>query len=323
MPLVLSQGKVLLRNNSLAVADEPCLCCGEPCDAAVSSGGGLETTRYHKMPREAGKVTFKYTAFNLKDTFVVSSEDGSEVFVDTGLISGSGEATFCKPEGMKRVMVRVTGEDYGTVWNYSISCPEPPCDEPPEPCTPVDLDKVDAELSSVPGGSFADYPVSSSGPIRVEFRADSQPGVQYDLKIFFDFTVAYDSGPVTGASVILDKPAGQRLGYELRRIPSSSTGWTYRLRISCPPGTRVAGGPGSELTRLLNRFWVRYQPGCKCQDRAARMDDMGPEWCRENEDLILSWLEEEARRRGIPYIHSLAKMVLEAAISRAESRLSG
>jgi hypothetical protein len=274
------------------------------------------------MPWEAGKVTFKYTAFSLKDTFVVSSEDGSEVFVDTGPISGSGEATFCKPEGLRKVMVRVTGEDYGTVWNYEISCPVPPCEDPPEPCTPVDINRVNAELSSAPGGSFADFPVSSSGSIQVELLANSQPGVQYELKIFFDFTLAYASGPVTEASVTLDKPAGQRLGYELRRIPSSSTGWTYRLRISCPPGTRArkAEGPGSELTRLLNRFWIRYQPGCKCQDRAAQMDDMGPEWCRENIELISEWLKEEAEARGIPYMDWLGRQAILQAISNAESK---
>jgi hypothetical protein len=193
------------------------------------------------------------------------------------------------------------------------------------PCEPLDLNFVNLQTGVAQAGPVTTIPKWSSGPIQVELLADTQPAVAYRLVIFFGSTLAYDSGPVKQASVTLEKPAGARVLYSLQRVPPASiasNAWTYRLQISCPPEprARTAEGPGSELTRLLNRFWIRYQPGCKCQDRAAQMDDMGPEWCRENRELILSWMEEEARRRGIPYLRVAAELVLEAAISRAEAR---
>jgi hypothetical protein len=281
------------------------------------------------MPWESGKVTFKYTAFSLKDTFVVSSEDGSEVFVDTGPISGSGEATFCKPEGLRKVMVRVTGEDYNTVWNYNISCPVPPCDEE---C----IDGFSTQYLEFPSGGPVDtiegaiaYPVPTSKGGRVFVLAvfaggGSAATSEYALTILADGREVFrwDFSNVTGVQGEICKPFGAALSYRVeRRNFSPGVKTQFSLTAACPYGPCPrSDGPGSELTKLLGRFWIRYQPGCKCQDRAARMDDMGPEWCRENRELILSWMEEEARRRGIPYFRVAAELVLEAAISRAEAR---
>lgn len=212
--LVRYKGGLLRKAGGLAYATDPCTCCAEPCDADVASGGGIQTLKTHSMPRQGGTVRFTWDAYNLVDQFTVFDDAGGQVFVDTGIVSGAGEQTFCKPEGLTKVSVRVTGRNPGTRWKYTISCPESPCDD------------------------------GSGG-----------------------------------------------------------------------------GGAGSELTRLLSFFWVRHTSGCQCSERASRMDEMGPEWCRENRDLILSWLQEEAQRRGIPFVRSVADMVLEAAISRAERRL--
>ena len=90
----------------------------------------------------------------------------------------------------------------------------------------------------------------------------------------------------------------------------------FNLRYTCTPQPT---GPGTELKNLLGRFWIRSSPGCKCEERAYKMDQMGPEWCRENKELILTWLEEEARSRGLPYLRAAGVWALETAISRAES----
>ena len=207
--LVLSDGKILVRDGSVAVADDPCDCCGDPCGTTAVSGGEGVTVTTYSMPNRAGEVTFTYESYAIPDRYVV--EGGGQIFIDTGEITGGDTIKFCKPEGVRTIKVTVTGPT-GTVWEYTIGCPEDDC------------------------------------------------------------------------------------------TPSRS------------------GGPGSELTRLLGNFWIRYQPGCKCAERAARMNEMGPEWCRKNIDLINQWLKEEAESRGIPYFDWLGRQVILQAISAAEAK---
>lgn len=208
MPLVIRNGKLLIRNDRLAFAEDPCKCCkkDEPCGVTTTPGFEGTTVNSYSMPDEAGVVTFSYDSFGIPDRYVV--EGGGQIFIDTGEVSGGDTLTFCKPKGVRRVTVTVTGPP-GTAWTYTIGCPE-------SDCTPRD-------------------------------------------------------------------------------------------------------GVGASLAYLLSRFWIRHAPGCKCAERAARLDAMGPEWARENKEMILGWLEEEANRRGLPYIRIAAELVLEAAIARVES----
>ena len=48
------------------------------------------------------------------------------------------------------------------------------------------------------------------------------------------------------------------------------------------------------------------------------MDKKGIEWCEENQKIILDWLEEEAKRRRLPFLRFGAKKILNLAISRAK-----
>jgi hypothetical protein len=212
MPLVLREGKLLLRNDSVAFADDPCKCCEEdnPCGVTAGSGGSGTTATSYAMPKRAGVVTFRYNSFLVPDRYVV--EGGGQIFIDTGPVSGEETLTFCKPEGVRSILVTVTGPD-GTGWEYTIGCPE-------DDCTPRD-------------------------------------------------------------------------------------------------------GVGASLAYLLSRFWIRHSPGCKCAERAARLDAMGPAWARENKEIILGWMEEEANRRGLPYLRIAAELVVDAAISRAEKAARG
>jgi hypothetical protein len=207
--LVLSQDKLLVRDGKLAVADDPCDCCGDPCGLTAISGGEGTTVNYYSMPSKAGVVTFRYDSYTVPDRYVV--EGDGQIYIDTGEISGNGTLTFCKPEGVRKVKVTVTGPD-GTLWGYDIGCPQ-------EDCTPS-----------------------------------------------------------------------------------------------------RSGGPGSELTRILGNFWIRYTPGCKCEERASRMNQMGPAWCRENIELISKWLKEEAESRGLPYVDWLGHQVILQAIAAAEAK---
>lgn len=78
-------------------------------------------------------------------------------------------------------------------------------------------------------------------------------------------------------------------------------------------------GVGTELKRLLQLLWI--QPCAKCDGRAIIMDEEGPQWCRDNADLIVSWMQEEAEQRGLPFSSLGARLLLTQAIRSADKKL--
>ena len=84
--------------------------------------------------------------------------------------------------------------------------------------------------------------------------------------------------------------------------------------VPSPPPT---SGPGTELKKLLKTIGIVAKPGCACNKRAQTMDVNGCDWCAENLDTISSWLQEEAQKRGLPYIPAAGKWIINLAIKRA------
>ena len=80
-------------------------------------------------------------------------------------------------------------------------------------------------------------------------------------------------------------------------------------------------GPGTELKRLLGSLGMRSTSGCPCDQRALLMDEQGPGWCRENLEVIVEWMREEANNRGLPFVSMLAKLLILRAIRDAERKL--
>jgi len=78
-------------------------------------------------------------------------------------------------------------------------------------------------------------------------------------------------------------------------------------------------GVGTHLKRILGRMGIHPEPGCPCELRAQTMDANGVEWCEQNVDLIVDWLEEEAKNRGLPFLRLTGKILVWWAI-RAEKR---
>lgn len=114
---------MLVRDGKIAVAEDPCHCC-YTCGTVVGSGGAGVTVTVHEFPEREGEIEFFYDAYSIPDSFKV--EGGGHVFVDTGSVSGSQTIKFCKPQGLTEMTVTVTGPN-GTAWQYSISCPDNPC----------------------------------------------------------------------------------------------------------------------------------------------------------------------------------------------------
>jgi hypothetical protein len=105
-----------------------------------------------------------------------------------------------------------------------------------------------------------------------------------------------------------------------------------RLRgIMTFPATQLAtatpapeGGPGTELRRLLHTIGIQPKgKDCQCNAHALEMDRKGVEWCRENLESIIDWLEVEAKKRpllGILFSRLAARQMVTLAISRARKK---
>lgn len=101
--------------------------------------------------------------------------------------------------------------------------------------------------------------------------------------------------------------------------PMDNATFTLECREECEEvePMSLAAGPGTELKKLLKTIGIEAKPGCKCNKRAQTMDEKGCDWCAENLDLISAWLQEEAEKRGLPYIPTAGKWIINLAIKRA------
>jgi len=79
-------------------------------------------------------------------------------------------------------------------------------------------------------------------------------------------------------------------------------------------------GPGTELKKLLALVGITSVPGCQCNSRAKKMDRMGCQWCTENIETIVDWLQEEAYKRHLPFVRMAAKLLVKRAIRNADTK---
>lgn len=76
-------------------------------------------------------------------------------------------------------------------------------------------------------------------------------------------------------------------------------------------------GVGSHLQSFFAWFGLKDTPGCHCVGVACLLDIRGPDWCEQRFPKIVRWLARGARKRGIPFSHPAAKIVLRWAIAKA------
>jgi hypothetical protein len=83
------------------------------------------------------------------------------------------------------------------------------------------------------------------------------------------------------------------------------------------PPAHQRGGPGTELKGLLKLIGITSSPNCSCNARAKQMDEWGADECERRMPEILEWLEQEANRRGLPFVRFAAEQAVKLAIRRA------
>jgi len=102
---------------------------------------------------------------------------------------------------------------------------------------------------------------------------------------------------------------------------------THALRACDGPRKASAGGPGTELKRLLAGwpFYITASPDCSCNRVAAEMDAWGPDECEkpERQDYILAAMRENAEKRGLPFLDVAGRMLVRRAIKSAKKAAAG
>lgn len=81
-------------------------------------------------------------------------------------------------------------------------------------------------------------------------------------------------------------------------------------------------GAGTILSNMLSTIGIKSSSTCACRQHAIEMNEKGPDWCEQNIDTILAWLKEESAKRKLPFIESVAKMMINKAISRAREHIN-
>lgn len=86
--------------------------------------------------------------------------------------------------------------------------------------------------------------------------------------------------------------------------------------IASPPG-----GPGTVLSELLYQVSSELATGLcgTCAGRSAEMDEKGPEWCEQNVQQIVGWLEESAAKAMLPFSAQGATILVNRAIAIAKA----
>lgn len=80
-------------------------------------------------------------------------------------------------------------------------------------------------------------------------------------------------------------------------------------------------GVGTELKLLLSRYLgIRTSAGCKCNQHAQEMNQRGVQWCESNKEQILRWLQEESKKKKLPFIRTAAFSLISIAIYKYKRR---
>ena len=104
------------------------------CGEETNSGGEGTTITIHSLGTNEGVFEFSYEAYQVPDWFTVRYE-GQIVFTTGGFVSGSDTVQIPFSGTETTVEVTVEGSSSGTLWDYTVGCPDDtqPQDMPFEP----------------------------------------------------------------------------------------------------------------------------------------------------------------------------------------------
>jgi hypothetical protein len=77
-------------------------------------------------------------------------------------------------------------------------------------------------------------------------------------------------------------------------------------------------GPGTVLSNMLSYIGINSSANCSCKRHAIEMNQRGNQWCEDNIDIILGWLKEESIKRKLPFIETVARLIVSRAIATSK-----
>lgn len=81
-------------------------------------------------------------------------------------------------------------------------------------------------------------------------------------------------------------------------------------------------GPGTVLSTMIKSLGIHMSDSCSCRRHALTMNEKGNEWCEQNVDTIVGWLREEAKRRGLPFVDMIGKVMVNRAVKKSKKLLA-
>jgi hypothetical protein len=79
---------------------------------------------------------------------------------------------------------------------------------------------------------------------------------------------------------------------------------------------------GTILSKMIKSVGIQMTDSCSCKRHALEMNEKGNDWCEENIDTIIGWLRDEAKRRGLPFMDAIGKMLVYRAIKKSRKLLA-
>lgn len=81
-------------------------------------------------------------------------------------------------------------------------------------------------------------------------------------------------------------------------------------------------GPGTLLSKMIKSMGIVMSDSCSCRRHAIAMNTSGNDWCEQNIDTIVGWLRDEAKRRGLPFVDLIGKLMVTRAIKKSRKLLA-
>lgn len=80
--------------------------------------------------------------------------------------------------------------------------------------------------------------------------------------------------------------------------------------------------PGTILSKMIKSVGIQMTDTCSCKRHALEMNEKGNDWCESNIDTIVGWLRDEAKRRSLPFMDALGKLLVSRAIKKSRKLLA-
>jgi hypothetical protein len=80
--------------------------------------------------------------------------------------------------------------------------------------------------------------------------------------------------------------------------------------------------PGTIISKMIKSVGIQMTDSCSCKRHALEMNEKGNDWCEQNIDTVVGWLRDEAKRRNLPFLDAIGKLLVGRAIKKSRKLLA-